>query len=358
MQIQSLAGRHTCSGCRLLALTIGVLLGIGVFVASVRGMNPTPSEPSEPAPVSVPMAAFARMEPGEWRLGTTHATTWTWGPGGHSIRAHRIGSDVDDNPWRELLIYYYRPDRKQIHLLSFHPDIPGIGRGVGQGTFEIDGDSAAASLELDQPRARRKLASRWTFEGPDKYRETLLEHNGRRLAPIAEWEYVRSMEPAASPEADPEPDRIPTPSKNIRAFVPLLGPWESREQVNGSRLGTTFEWMEYLDVVSMRLDWASGTGTTEQLLVAYLYHHVGRNELRCLALSATGEVYEGGVSLLQGRSLELDLMRHGGEEGSRRLVRFDFESDGSLRARVWSVDGDDRRIMHDIIHRRTSLEED
>ncbi len=326
-------------------------LGTRVVDASAQGVDSDETLSSEPAAVPEPMAGFARMEAGEWRLGTVHATTWRWGPGRHSILAHRVGSDGDGNPWRELVIYYWRPDRRKIHLLSFHPDIPGIGRGVGEGTFEFDGETAAASIGLHQPRAHRTLATRWTFDGPDKYREVLLEDSGLGLAPLAEWDYVRFMEQRASPV--PAPGQVPTPSRNIRAFVPFLGQWESREDGGAILVLSDFEWMEYLDVVALRVAGSSESDKPGHLLDAYFYHHVGTNELRCLALSASGGVYEGGVTMLEDRDLELDLTRHEGETSDRRLVRFDFESDGTLRTREWAVDGDDHALVFDAIHHRT-----
>lgn len=291
------------------------------------------------------------MVAGEWRLGTIKTNTWRWGPGRHSIRMHSVGADGDTNPWRELLIYYRNPNREMIHLLSFHPDIPGIGRGVGEGTFEFDGETAAASFELSQPQSQRKLGGRWTFGGPDKYHEVLLEDTGRGLTPLAEWDYVRFMEQSASPVTTP--NMAPTPSRNIRAFVPFLGQWESREDGDAILTRSNFEWMEYLDVVALRVEGASKPDKPGHLLDAYFYHHVGTDELRCLALSASGEVYEGGATVLEDRSLQLDLTRHEDEAGDRRLVRFDFESDGALRTRAWSVDGNDRALVFNVIHHRT-----
>lgn len=297
------------------------------------------------------MAAFARMEAGEWRLGTVHATTWRWGPGRHSIHAHRVGSDVDGNPWRELVIYYWRPDREQIHLLSFHPDIPGIGRGVGEGTIEFDGDSAATSLELHQPRARRKLEARWAFDGPDTYRDVLLEDSGRGLTTLAEWEYVRSME--RSPPPAPAAGRVPTPSRNIRAFVPLVGQWEGQEDGRAELIRSNVGWVEYLDVVALSVEGASKNDKPEHLLDAFFYHHVGFDELRCVAISISGSVYEGVVTVLEDNNLELELNPYEGDAGDRRLVRFDLAPDGALRTRAWTVDGDDRTLVLDVIHRQT-----
>jgi hypothetical protein len=331
-----------------------LLLGAGAVDASAQGVNADEALSSEPGVVSEPMAAFARMEAGEWRLGTIQTDTWRWGPGRRSMRVQTVGSDGGGNPWRELVIYYWRPDRGKIRLLSFHPDIPALGRGVGEGTIEFHGESAATSLDLYQPghpgRDRRKMAQRWTFDGPDKYHEVLLEDSGVGLTPLAEWDYARSTEQSDSPA--PAPGRAPTPSKNIRAFVPLLGQWESREEGGAILARSNFEWMEYLDVVALRVEGASKSDEPEHLLDAYFYHHVGADELRCLALSASGAVYEGGVTVLEGSALQLDLTRYEGQTGHRRVVRIDFEPDGALRTREWSVDGSDRTLVFDVNHRK------
>ena len=349
------AGRSACLGrCSRLALSLLLLLGVQLFSASAYGMNGQPEPTRESVEESAPMAAFARMAPGEWRLGTgdaiVHATTWRWGAGGHSIRAHRVGSDVDGNPSRELVIYYWRPDRERVHLLSFHPDIPGIGRGVGEGTIEFDGDAASTSLELHQPGGRRELASRWVFDGPDSYRDVLLEDSGRGLEPLAEWEYTRSLE-RSSPAA-PAADRAPTPSANIAAFIPFIGQWESWEGGDAEPVRSHFHWVEHLDVVELKVESPSGTDAPEHLLDAYLYHHVGFDELRCVAVSVSGEVYVGGVRVRGGRDLELDLTRHEGGASDRRLVRIELAPDGELRTRAWSIDGDSRTLLLDISHRR------
>jgi hypothetical protein len=335
-----------------LVLFVILFLATQTTNAYAQDTNPSEMPTNQPATPPEQMSNFARMEAGKWQLGTVHASTWEWGPGHHSIHAHTVGSDADANPWRALVIYYWHPDHAQIHSLSFHPDIPGIGRGVGEGTFEFDGENAIASVNLHQPRARRTLASRWTFKDPDNYHEVLLEDNGQGQVPLAEWDYVRSMEQSAPPLHAPA--KMPTPSKNIQAFVPLLGQWESREDDRGEILvHANFVWMEYLDVVALRVEGGSKPDDHDHLLNAYFYHHVGTNELRCLALSASGGVYEGRVTVLKDHDLELDLTRYKGETDERRLVRFDFESDGTLRTRQWSIADNDRALMFDVTHQRT-----
>jgi hypothetical protein len=88
------------------------------------------------------------------------------------------------------------------------------------------------------------------------------------------------------------------------------------------------------------------------LLDAYFYHHTGANSLRCLALSERGGVYEGDVTLLDGGALQLDLKGYEGDRVAPHVVRFDFEQNGILRHRVWSLKGTDRTLMLDAHHKK------
>jgi hypothetical protein len=268
-----------------------------------------------------------------------------------------VGLDGEGNPWRELLIHYRRPDREKIQLLSFHPDIPGIGRGVGEGTFEIHGDTASSALQLYQPGVRRTLATHWVFRGPDLYHEVLLEDSGRGLQPLAEWDFSRDGDAIAPPE--PKAGDEPRPSKNIRAFVPLLGTWESGDDEGGATpLRAHVEWMEYLDVVAVRMEGGPDPDATAHLLDAYLYHHLGTGTLRCLALSASGAVLDGSVAAPGDGALELNLTRHEGNTSDRRLVRVEIEPDGTLRTRAWAVDGENRDLVFDSHYRAVEPRKD
>lgn len=298
-----------------------------------------------------PMASFARMVSGEWRLGTMQVDTWRWGPGERSVRMHTVG-DGGGNPWRELVVYYWRPDQNQVRLLGFHPDIPGIGRGVAGGTIEFDGQTAVAAIELYQPGRlrpnRRTLGVRWTFDGPDAYHEELLEDSGAGLEPLAEWDLTRSIERTDAPRV--EVGEAPKPSENLRAFEGLLGRWKAQAAWAGAgavELETTFEWLEYLDVVSVRIVAREPGGEPSHVLDAYLYHHVGTGSLHCLALSKSGGVYEGCVAELEGGGLQIELQ--GFEEGhqSAPLAQFDLEQGGGLRGRVWLLEGEGRRLLLD-----------
>ncbi len=304
-----------------------------------------------------PMAGFAIMEEGQWNLGSIHADTWRWGPGRHSIRSLTVGADGEGNPWREMAICYWHPGMKQIRVLSLHPDIPGIGRGVAEGSIEFDGQTLTGKADLYQtgrPRPNhRRLAHRWTFDGPDRYHEVLLENSGRGYETLAEWDYVRT-EKQPTIQIDPEAD-APLPSENLNPLVPLLGQWErlneqGRERDAHTRLN--FEWAEYLDLIAVRLDAADPEETSDPLCDAYLFHHVGTNTLRCLALTRSGGVYEGDLTRLADGSLQSELKRFEGGLETRAFASLEIEEDGSLRVRVWTDADEDRPLAHDARYQR------
>lgn len=299
-----------------------------------------------------PLSGFAIMEDGQWKLGSIHADTWRWGPGRHSIRSLTVGADGEGKPWREMAVYYWHPGLGQIRALSLHPDIPGIGRGVAEGSVEFDGQTLTGTVDLYQtgrPKpVHRRLAHRWTFDGPDRYQEALLEDSGRGYTTLAEWDYARSLELAPAP-AHPVGDS-PVPSANLEPLLPLLGAWEERlgdiGSANHSRLRV--EWAELLDLITGQLDVSNPEQGPVHLIDVYLYHHIRTNALRCLALMRSGGVYEGEVTLLPGGSLQSDLRGYEGDREIRHIARLDVEEDGALRERLWIVDGADRRLIHDV----------
>jgi hypothetical protein len=318
--------------------------------------NPDAKPVREPAAAEVanPMAGFARMVPGEWRVtaqsGTSMFHTWHWGPGKHSMRRMTDGADAAGNPWRQLKVVYWHPGRKQVCLLGLTP----FARGVMEGTMRFEGETADAIFDLYQTGGRRKMGLRWTFDGPDKYRETLLEATGPAgLTPLAEWDHVRSRTRIATRPRSAE--GAPKPSERLKVLEPLLGhTWEARgnwDSGNAFHVQSTFEWVPIIEAIYARVLAPSKDGDPTHLLDAYFYHHTGTNALRCLALSNRGGVYEGDLTVLDGGALELDLKGYEGDRVVPHVVRFDFEQDGSLRHRVWSLDGSERTLMLDVHHK-------
>lgn len=323
--------------------------------ASVQDESPDAKPVQEPARVEVadPMASFARMVPGEWWVtfesGASQFDTWHWGPGQHSIREVNHGSDAVGNVWGQVV--YWHPGRKQVCLLG----VGSYARGVFEGTIQFEGETATGVFDLYQTSGLRKLGLRWAFDGPDKYRDTLLEVTGPDgLQPMNGWERVRSKTLTAMRP----PPKAPKPSERLKALESLPGhTWEAKgDWATGDafHLQSIFEWVPDIDAIYARTFAQTKDGEPIHLLDAYFYHHTGANALRCLALSNRGGVYEGDVTVLDGGALQFDLKGYEGDRVVPHVVRFDFERDGSLRHRVWSLEGIERTLMLDVHH--TELE--
>ena len=323
-----------------------ILVAVLSACTDVRNKGADPRPVQEPTPVEVadPMASFARLIPGDWRVtfgnGTSAFTTWQWGPGKHSIHGD------------ELELMYWHPGRKQVRLLSLHPDIPGVGRGSGEGMIRFEGETAEGVLDLYQPRGLRKLGIRWEFDGPDKYHDTLLEATGPEGFKLAnEWDRYRVAKRSdVQPHTVEETPKLP---EHLKIFEALLGAWETKGDsviADASRTESTFEFVP--DYIYARVITPSKDGESTHLLDAYVYQDVRTQALRCLALSNSGGVYEGDVIGLEGGALQLDLKSYEGDRVVPCVVRFDFEEDGSLRSREWSLVGSDRKLLHDVHHER------
>lgn len=317
---------------------------------------------------SAPLASFARMLGGEWRVtfanGTEQFDRWSAGPGGHSIASQTFGTDASGSPWRSLGVFYWHPGRREVLAFGLHPEVPGVGRGQSRGTVLGDDEERSVILDLQQsgnPLRTRKLKTRTVFDGPDKHRVELLEDNGRGFAPLVEWEYLRSREPSEEPHVAAEAGR---PTDRLKAFEPLLAhAWEAEgASANGGADGrpfhvrTTFEWIPYIEVIVTRSALIAASGEKTPLLDAYIFRDLGRDlgtgTLQALALSSDGTVYEGGVTIVDGPAIEFDLMGHGTEQPARRRVRLDLEADGTLRSRIWSDGESDRALLFDLRQRR------
>ncbi len=321
-------------------LTLSLIAAIPACTAR-QDNSPDPMPAQEASSEAVdPMGTFARLVGGEWRQtaqsGKSMFHTWHWGPGKHSIRRMTDGSGAGGEPWREVQVFYWHPAHKQVRGLGVSP----FARGVSEGTIKFEGETAEVVFDLHQTGGRRRMGRRWAFDGPDKYRDTLLEDSGPGgFKPLVEWVHVRSKPPAT-----PRPRTVEgaKPSDRLNALEPLPGhTWEA------PHARSTIEWVPLADAVYARVVGKDG----EHLLDAYVYHHTGANVLRCLALSQQGGVYGGDLAVTDGGALQLDLK---GSEGGRRVVRFDFEKDGTVRQRDWSLTGTDRTLLLDVHHRKLS----
>lgn len=299
----------------------------------------------EPAPAEVqdptgPMASFARLVPGEWWVtlndGTSGFNTWRWGPGKHSIR---VADGVE--------VYYWHPGRKEVCTLS----LSSYASGVSEGTVQFEGETAEIVFDHYQTTGRRKLVLRWAFDGRDRYHEALFEALGStEVGPMSEWNHVRKLPTAPSP---PAAEETPQPLEHLQALASLLGhTWEAEGDWAGQafRVQTVFEQVPYVEGIYASTMALSEDGAPVHLFDAYFYHHTGTGALRCLALSSRGGVYEGDLTVLEDGALQLDLQGYEGDQVVPHVVRFDFEQDGTLRQRAWSLAGTDRKLLLDVRH--------
>jgi hypothetical protein len=305
------------------------------------------------------MASFARLLSGEWKMtaqsGTSMYDRWHWGPGKHSMRVTTEGEAADGSPWRALRVEYWHPGYKQVRQLSMHPDIPGIGRGVGDGTISFVGDTLEASVDLYQTRGPRKLLWRSIFEGPDNFRTTLLETNGSDgYQPLAAWDYSRVNESAPSLPAITD-DALRLPSE-LSVFESLIGhTWDAEgkgEGAEGIHVQSTFEYVPLAEYIFGRTVNVTGSGTESHMLDVYFYHHVGTNALRCLALSNSGGAYEGDVTVPEVGALQINIQSYENGGTASRIVRLDSQNNGTMRQRVWSLDGSERILVLDLLHHK------
>lgn len=348
-------------------LALAILVG---SCPSAVGQESAPDASSSHEPaladVPAPMASFARLVGGEWQVtfasGEAGYQAWHWGPGRYSVRTVTPESAPEVNPWAGE-VYYWHPGRGQVCHLSLHGDIPGVGRGVSEGTIQFDGETANAVFDLYQPAGSRKMGSRWVFDGRDKYRDTLLEDTGAGLEPMNGWTFIRIAERGKAPSHAGDAAR-PQLSKEMKAFEQLVGhSWETQDHgehptatESALSLRSTYEWVTSLEAVCARLTAPGKQGEPAQKLEAYFYHHVGADVIRCLALSSEGSVYEGDVTVIDGGALQLDLKGYEGDQVVPYLVQLDFERDGSLRNRIWSHQDGERTLRLDVSQQKAPMD--
>jgi hypothetical protein len=235
-------------------------------------------------------------------------------------------------------------------LLGLSP----YGAGVAEGTITFDGETAEAVTDMYQTGGRRKLKSRWQFDGPDKYHDELLEATGPGgYSPLAAWDRIR-----VTPPTPPRPRTVEgaKPSGRLKAIEPLLGrTWEAKggwATGDALHIQSNFAWVPLANGIYVRTLARTAEAEPTHLLDAYVYHHTGTNKLRCLALSNLGGVYEGDLTVLDGGALQIDLKGYEGGQVVAHVVRFDLEKDGTLRHRVWSLKGAERTLLLDVHHKQ------
>lgn len=363
--------RGSCSfGSR--ALLAVLLVGVSTGLVAVAGADPAPTRtaPQDGRMKTTeslshnPMASFARLIGGEWKTtaqsGTSMVDTCHWGPGKHSGRVMTHGEDGGGNPWRSLGVVYWHPGRKQLRSLSLNP----YEGSVSEETITVVGETWEGVCDLYQNGVHRKMVSRTTFDGPDKYSTLLLEETAPgQLSTLNQWNCVRSR--TFTPQRPIPADKSPKFPDHLKAFEPLLGrTWNAKGHARGDwggntlgvfHIETTFEWIPLANVIYARSFGLRGNGSPTHLLDTYFYHHTGTGRLRCLALSHLGDVYEGDATVLDGGALQFDLTGYEGDRVVPYVARLDFDENGTLRHRLWSAEGAERTPVLDAHHKASEM---
>ena len=336
----------------------------------IAGCSSPPAEepvmvPANVQPVaknSVQMEPFSGFIAGRWKMTTLAGTdtydTWYWGPERNSIRKLTAGTAPSGEPWHAMSVYFWHPGRKEVRTLSVSPAF----RGVSEGTFTFDGQKAAGLVDMHQTTGHRVLGRRWTFEGPDRYHDELLDKVPEGFSLQNEWRRFR-VEAPSDDELAVERTRTAAakPSEFLKPFERLLGhTWEGKAVpevaaqpfADTLHTRTTFEYVPDADAIYGRVQTLDAAGTPSHSMDLYLYHHTGAGVLRCLALANSndgdGVVYEGNVTPGDnGPSLRLDLRAHRSSGVTMIEARIDFEPLGSARVRAWNTEGKDRTLIFD-----------
>lgn len=320
-----------------------------------------PARPATLLPLTDRIPPLARMISGEWRMtmanGLSQFVTWHTGPGEQSLRALTDGMGGNGEPWRSNRVVYWHPHHQQIRTLGMSP----YARTVSEGTLGLDDGTLHSVNDLyQQGGIRRRLETRWEFDGPDKYQAKLLEtSNAGEVTTLGVWDYVRSL--SSSKPGSHLGEAAPEPSPYLDSLQALVGPtWEAKtEWANIQLLHTqsTLEWFPHADYIyarSIALPAPSTKVESTHLLDAYVYHHTGTGALRCLALSNSGGVYEGDLTVLEGGAVQLDVQGYEGDRVQPYIVLFEPQEDGTWRNRIWSLEGADRSLLLDTRHRQSA----
>lgn len=296
------------------------------------------------------MAALGRLEGGEWRMKSDGVvglnTRWTWGPGQHSLRGTVGGTGGDGKPWRALNVVYWHPGLRQVRMLG----LSQYRAGVAESSLTVTGDVWETVTDMYQADDHRMLKSRWTFRGADGYHDELMESTGaEEYFPLASWDWVRAA-PAPALQGL-EVEGAARPSERLMAFAPLLDhTWRTSGEGRLGGLRSTIQWIPLSNVLCVRTVRVERDAASGPVLDAYFYYHTGKKSVRCLALTEDGGVYEGDVRVVEGGAVEVELKGYERERVVAYVARLDFEKNGAVRQRVWSVEGAERRLVLDVDH--------
>jgi hypothetical protein len=301
-----------------------------------------------------PMEVWSRMAGGEWRVtypgGQELVQTWNWGPGKHSMRILSYRPDSLFEPPNGVHLLYWHPGRKEFvlkGLLSKQRYMDGV--------MKIDGDNAELTFDFHTGSATYQMSQHWTFDGAAKFHETMYSHTDTGVSPIRESDYIRSKD--LTPIKPRTADNAPKPSEALASLSTLVGhTWEAKGKWATGKdftVESEFTWVPESDAIYARA-FAPATKDAERtlLLDAYFYTHPKDKTLHYLALAKWGDVSEGNLRALPSGGVELTLKSYDGDKVSEYMERLDFEEDGRLRDRVWSMTDGKLGAMLDIHHNK------
>ncbi len=275
----------------------------GEKLIHVTTEGPWPTFPFGNRASSNPLEHFSRFTARSWTV--TAATgkemhhTWKWGPGKFSIERWTEGESARGEPWKELIVYYWHPIKKQIHLLGMSPYASGIQRG----TIDFDGKTGTAIISLAQTSGLRKMKTQWKFDDEDRYRETLLEtdSSGKEFE-LVSFVHHRSKETHDPASQDPA-SSIPVEWEGFRS---LLGKeWIGRfEGAQAPSIQTSFQWIPKANFLYGMVQNEPSRGGNIHI---YLYRDTETKSLRCLALQADSSVFDGEIRPINLGNVQADM---------------------------------------------------
>jgi len=295
-------------------------------------------------------------------------------------------SQVAIQPWSEEIIYW-QPVQKSFAVLHLHADAPGVGRGLSEGTLNLSSTPIQTTLTLYQPRAQRTLAERWLLPHHNSYHAFLLEDSGAGFQPLVDWVYTRvptnplASAPIAPATPAPPLAAAPLPAQ-FRAFESLINrQWISSNPSSttssltpeSASVRTSFEWLTTVQLLRIHITSpASPSGPSAPSpatsafnpsinMEVYIYQHMKFGDLCCLALAADGAVYQGKALPLMSLGtvtsttlIAFDLTGESSRGTTKYRLQLDRQPDTkpepSIRQRVWSLDGSEPALVHDLTH--------
>ncbi|MBU6414250.1 MAG: hypothetical protein KGS45_12350 [Planctomycetes bacterium] len=346
--------------------------------------NPTSLTPLEREPFFTRLAESSFST--TFTSGEIGINQWRWGPGKFSIRRTSMLSQVAIQPWSEEIIYW-QPVQKSFAVLHLHADAPGVGRGLSEGTLNLSSTPIQTTLTLYQPRAQRTLAERWLLPDHNSYHAFLLEDSGAGFQPLVDWVYTRvptnplASAPIAPATPAPPLAAAPLPAQ-FRAFESLINrQWISSNPSSttssltpeSASVRTSFEWLTTVQLLRIHITSpASPSGPSAPSpatsafnpsinMEVYIYQHMKFGDLCCLALAADGAVYQGKALPLMSLGtvtsttlIAFDLTGESSRGTTKYRLQLDRQPDTkpepSIRQRVWSLDGSEPALVHDLTH--------